>query len=590
MPATTEIIEALLTEEVLEVSVVEELLDVSIIEETIQVDYCTEVINTEVVEEIIEVEINEEVFEVFVECFGSPAPTPVVGGTGGQVFVTSVTNSGTGIIGNVVYKEHTIPENTIVLEATTDDDTVTVHFLAEGGIDYSPIVTVDGITCTNMQQYPDDRRLFYGSVPLTISTTKVVTVESSTGHHTTVTINRAEGGPQVLSCVIGTYPGVQTAAKAGDYIHVTGTVETSATEIRLEGFGAFDNSGWISISNGVFDITGRVSSRQGTYSAKVIARNGFGTEGDEFTSTNTIVLDQTVPQFVDKGISFPSGQTAFKNTEQGSQRTEVLDFTSLSYSSPNGDFAIDNSTTYEETKVITLTHPQHYNDSAVNFRITAHKVSNDTSNTFNKIIEVADVAPVVTIYQPISRLRSSPTGEIYSISARSDQNLLTAPDIDIPVSGTWTTSAFTGGPKNYTRNLKIVDADANGSGAWTWTSSPPTNRAGLSALISGNEVVGGFLGRTVTIDAWPNRECNIGTRVADVSKLRCENLSKGGTAPHGGTYFTYSSDLTDEINKFTITGPSGTIANDGWLCYNKDLNNATSNTAGTAQVIIEELV
>jgi len=583
--AECECIQVELVEETINAILTEEVIDVTLAEETIEVALVEEIIEAAIVEEIINVEIVEEIIQAnVVTCSSLNSESQL-----GQIFVTDVV-SNTGIVGNKIYEPNTVPVNAVIKEATTDDDTVTINFMVEGGLNYSPIITVDGIVCTNLQQYVNDRRLFYGSVDIVVSTTRTILVESSTGSTTSVIINRAVAGPEVLSCLIGEYPGSQTAVKFNDIVHITGTVEAGATHVRVVGNSAFQAYTWIAISGGIFDIAAYVGGGQGSgYYAVVEAKNSLGTIGNEFQSSNTIILDQLTPQFVDNGATYPSGQAAFKNNEIGYQDTEVSDFTSLVYSSPNDDFSFVDTTTYTQNKEITCTHPGSYNDSTINFRIIAYKQSNDTQATFSKVIEVADIAPIVSVSQSSTRLVSSPSGVTHTITATSNQKLADVPDLDIPVSGTWLGSGFTGGLKIFTRQISIIDSDAKGSAAWGFVGVAPKNNAGLSATITGNEVVGGFTSRTLTIAAWPNREVDLGTNVADVNKLTCENLSKGGSAPNGGTIYTYDSTITNEENEFTITSPSGIVNINGNLWYNKDQANAVSNTSGTAQIIIEEI-
>lgn len=455
----------------------------------------------------------------------------------GQIFVTDVTASD-GIIGNKIWDPNTVPANTVLQECTSDTVNVEVHFMAEGGVNYSPTVYLDGtLQASNIQQYSNDRRLFYGSIPMTLSATQTLTLSSSAGGLATVKVNLATQGPSIVDASIGPYPGTQTAAKHGDVITVSGTAETGATHVRLIAYGAFESSNWVPVAaDDTFSINGIVSSLNGLYAAQIEAKNSLGTVGATFTTTDKIVLDQAAPSIIDNGITYPAGQAAFKGTEQGIQSTTVSDFTSITYSSPNGDFSIASTTTYEQDKTLTCTNPAHYNDSAVNFKIVANKASNGTSTTFTKVIEVADVAPSVTVTQSSSRLRSSPFGTNYTITATSNQNLSSAPDIGIPVSGTWQGSGFTGGPKVYTRVIQIKDSDAKGSGAWVFN-TVPTNNAGLPATISGTQVVGGFMQRDLILPAF-GTTVQLGTAVVDTSKLQLSWTVKDpmlfqpiGTAP-----------------------------------------------------------
>jgi hypothetical protein len=162
-------------------------------------------------------------------------------------------------------------------------------------------------------------------------------------------------------------------------------------------------------------------------------------------------------------------------------------------------------------------------------------------------------------------------------------------NLTIPVSGTWQGSGFVGGPLIYTQDILITDNDNKGTAAWDWDGTVPLNRAGIPATISGSEVVAGFIARTLTIAAWPNRQVDIGTTVVNVNNLIVENLSKGGSGPNGGTIFSYSNVIDNALDEYTILDNSDNVDPNGNVWYNKDLNNAVSNTTGNAKIIIEEL-
>lgn len=559
--------------------------------------------NNIITEEALDVSITEECMDIqIIECLETAPQSP--GGQAGQVFALDVT--GAGIVSNKVYVPDTVPPNTVITDATTDNDSVEIHFMAEGGVDYSPIITVDGIECTNLQEYSNDRRLFYGSVPITVTETRVVLITSSTGTSTSVTIHRAAAGPVITSVnFINGYPGTQTEVKAGDTYDVEIHFDPTGSEpISVDIFeygalasGTYDLSStelnWGTVHKATITGTVRATGTNPVLRpCRVSSRNGFGTVGNTVDSDssgsvdgfNVILCNDLTPSFTDNGTDYPAGQNAFKDNETGTQETIVHDFTTVSYSSPNNDFSISNTTTYEQIKDIQCLNPGTYNDSVTNFRITAHRSENDTSAVFNKVIEVADTAPQITVTQPYARLRSSQAGATYTITATSDQNMASTPalSIGIPVSGTWQGTGWSGGLKVKTRDILIEDSGVKGSGDWFFDGSIPTNRAGIPATIVGQEVVGGFLARALTIDAWPNREVAIGTEVSDINKLTCENLSKGGDAPHGGTIFIYQPTTDNNLDHYTI------LNNDTW--YNCDQPNAVSNTSGTAQVIIEEEV
>jgi hypothetical protein len=128
--------------------------------------------------------------------------------------------------------------------------------------------------------------------------------------------------------------------------------------------------------------------------------------------------------------------------------------------------------------------------------------------------------------------------------------------------------------------LAIADSDTKGAASFSGLSI--TNLAGIevTAITTGAAyTVGGFVARTVTMAATPNREVLIGTLVVDTAKLLVTNFSKGGA----GVAMTYQGSTADGVDKFTITGTNT-------LLYNCDAANAGSNFSGTAQFSIEETV
>jgi len=427
----------------------------------------------------------------------------------GYIFVTGVTGAG-----NVTesYLAGTVPANAVVESANTDNDSVTISIQCEGGVNWSPAVTIDGQSVT-LSQNGSDHRVFTGSKTITVSESRTVPIVSSTGATTSVDIVRAGAGPAILTAVIGSYPGSQTATKQGDTLSITGTQESEATHIKLDGTDAFsslsgqDGNGWVAVSGTTFNITGVVSNNSGSQSVSLIAKNSLGTEGASHTSSNSITLDQASPVIGSRVVGYPVGQSAFKGTEAGTVTTTVTDFSSIVYSSPHGDFTPSNATMYEAVKTITCTNPGDYNDSSTNFRIVATKASNGTSTTANTTIEVADVAPIVTVTQPQTRLRSGgndgTSAQNYTITATSNQNLAGAPGIATGVGGTWQDAGFTGSGKVWTRTLQIHDDDTKGTGDWSF-SSIPTNNAGTNASIVGTQNNGGFVTRDISLDAFAN--------------------------------------------------------------------------------------
>jgi len=326
---------ATITESVTSAEIVEDKLSVAIHDCTsaAQSALCPAHITATITEQHLNVSLSPDVLKVQI--------TEVIGfqhageaASGGDVFVLDVTNA--GIVANKVYVADTVPADKVLQSCTTDVDNVFIYFMAEGsGRNYSPTVTVGGVVCTNLTQYADDRRKFYGSVLLSVPATATIDIESSTGQVTSVIIERAGAGPEILTCLIGSYPGSQTAVKAGDTLNISGTVETAATEVRLITAGGFVASSWQPVVAGNFSFTGTVNSASGNQTCTVEARNSIGTIGTQFDSTNSIILDQLSPIIGSMVVDYPGANLAFKNSETGTVTTSVSDFTSLLYGSPH---------------------------------------------------------------------------------------------------------------------------------------------------------------------------------------------------------------------------------------------------------------
>lgn len=431
----------------------------------------------------------------------------------GSLFIIDVTSD--NIVSNKTYVSNTIPENSVI-ESCVVDGNATIYFIAESGSSFSPIVTLEDVPCDNLQQFSDDRRLFYGSFTVLIDENKDITLISGDSS-ASVTITKAPAGPEILTAIIGSYPGSQTEAKEDDVVSITGTVNESATHIRMIDFEGFKSSDWIELTgDGTFSISGTISEENGVKLAKLEAKNQYGVIGSEKNSDNTILLNQTIPTFIDNGITYPATQGAFKLSEIGYKDTQVLNYDSILYSSPSGDFSIANASIYEQNKEITCLNPGTYNDSVINFKIEAHKESNDTTAIFEIVVYVADIAPIVSVSQSTSRLRSEDT---YTITAISDQALSSVPDISIPISGTWQGVSFvdTGDSKTFVRDILIASADVKGVGAWGFI-SVPKNLAGIDATIIGNQNVGGFIQLQLSLSPYQNT-VQLDEYISDTSKL-----------------------------------------------------------------------
>jgi hypothetical protein len=215
-------------------------------------------------------------------------------------------------------------------------------------------------------------------------------------------------------------------------------------------------------------------------------------------------------------------------------------------------------------------------------------VANDKTAIFNKVIEVADTAPTITVGQPAARLRSGgndgTSAQNHTITATSDQNLASAPDLNLGVSGggTWQGSGFAGGPKIWTRTLQVHDNDNKGTGAWT-LASPVYNNAGLSSGISGSQTNGGVVARDITFAAF-QQQAVVNCEFVTYSKIQAGIFT---ATNQQSTRHTPQGDTADAVDEYTILVMS---VNPSALWWN-DVAAAASNSSGTAQLLaLEETV
>lgn len=532
----------------------------------------------------------------------------------GWIYITDISAQGGGIVSDKVYQDP--PGNTVIQSGTSDTLDVTVNLRAS-----YPLVDVGEVISSTVPvsirkrlSRAGDTGHYAGTQDLTLSgvspyavKAQVVTPDDDAGPCGTGACDTVgiifNSAPELLSLsFIGGYPGAQTELKAGDTFAISGTTDKPANAIQMSNFGA-GTSELLAFALGTSFTTTITIADRGTATqalpARGAARNATGSFGGTrdtdalggvANGVDLVFLNNTYPSFVDNGTTYPLGQTAFKNTESGTQSTTVNNANTGAYTSPHGDFSVSNPGVIATVKTITCTNPGDYNDSSTNFRIVATRTANDASATFNKTIEVADTAPSLTVTQPQTRLRADTPAEQYTITATADQNIIAAPDVGIPVGGNWVGGGFAGGSKIWTRTIEIEDGDVTGIAPWI-LSTPIANRALISGTsITGDENVGGFISRTLTIAAWPAREAFIGHNVVSTAKLVVENLSKAGAGPNGGTIFSYLNTLTNTLDSYTITQPSGVLNPAGNVWYNLDQPNAVSNTTGSALVIVEEEV
>jgi hypothetical protein len=497
----------------------------------------------------------------------------------GGIFITDIVPTGVGNVGQKVRSSGNIVLDTCI----SDTNLVTVSIIAiTGHTNFIPNATVNERSVVLVAS--PDRPMFTGSVDIDLQGNQIVTAVHEDGAFHQVEVMPDEV-PIILSAYFANgYPGSQTELKFGDNFDISLLVHLPIIAIEIQDFGACSYNNISVASNTQHVVSATIANRGASLqalSARIRVQKATGTWSQWYDTSNTVNLNNLYPSVSINSISYPPGQGAIKNSETALVLNSCSNFNTILYSSQTSELSFNNNSTYEPTKAATRI-AGNYNATSQNVLITATRLANNATSTANSIVKISNISPTISISTPYQRLRSGGTNgaavQNYTITLSSSQQLSSAPSLNAP-TGTWITN-FTGGPTNYNRTLQIHDNDSKG--IFSFNSLFAISLSGLQATVisSGQDyTIGGFVFRTLIVPAYPIREVNIGTEVINTAKLRCTNLSKGTT---GSLNFTYQATTTEAINKFTVVN--------GNTWYNCDGANASSNTTGTMQIEIEEVV
>lgn len=473
-----------------------------------------------------------------------------------------------------------------------------------GHTNYKPVIAVNGINAT--MTIKGEGPVWTGEALITLpapvnGTSKITAVhEDNAVSECNVTL---EAIPVVQSAIFtSAYPGAQTELKAGDKMNITVTSDVDVVGYEVADYGAFIAASGSFTAGKTQAIANLVIADRGTttlpqaFKVRVKKANGsWSTWYDTATAGNVelkhvVKLNNTQPDIQFGTITYPTNQSAIKAGESATVNHTVTNYDTIAYAST--ELTIASPAAYSPAKAVTYL-AGNYNVSTQNFTVTATRAANGAVKTAGVVVFIANVLPTITLSLPATRLRSGGNNgtvvQKHTITITSSQALKDQPSLNAP-EGTWADASWTPNAAKtiWTRGLNVHDNNAKGT--FTFNSLQATSLSGtVQNAFSGSAdyVLGGFVFRTLTVPAFPNREVAIGAYVADATKLRCTNLGKGAT---GSLNFTYQAAVGDVVNKYTITAPTGVANNKGNLWYNCDAANASSNTAGTMKIELEEAV
>lgn len=518
---------------------------------------------------------------------------------GGAVFITNVRpQNPNDNVGDKVF----VPGD-ITLEAclSTTNNVIVDLIAITGSTRFTPIVRVNGVLVELTARPNSD--VFDGSVLVTVPSNGILKAVHNDGAEWETEVE-LDSAPAITSAIFTSgYPGAQTEAKAGDQFNISVTADVGIVAYEIADFGAFTASNGVANGNTTVTITARNVADRGT----TVSDRGFrirvqkatgawsewynSTQGGSANLVNVIRLNNLYPVITFGATTYPLNQAALKGAESAVVNHTITNADSALYSS-SGQLSITNPLAYQPAKTVTRISGT-YNNSTPNFTVTAYRAANGAETTALRVVTIASVAPTIAITTPAARLRSGGSNgtavQNHVITITSNQALIEAPSMNAP-AGTWAGSGFVGNANGtvWTRTLRVSDSDTKGTFSWNSLNAKSLSGIDVTTITSGPDyVLGGFVFRTITVPAFPNRQAAIGTDVALTSKLRATNLSKGGT---GSINILYQSSIANTPDRYTITGPSDVANPQGNLWYNCDAANASSNTSGVMQIEIEEIV
>ena len=350
-----------------------------------------------------------------------------VGGEGGNsisggtfAFFSNVENN----IGPVTQDYYSTPTTGTFLSGITVDtaEDLKVYLRWDGPIhDYIGSGSIEGMPIPEDQiiELGNFTRRFEGYLDNVSFTGQSYISGEANGQSALISLSELGAGPTPISLTINNIssaiekPGTElgtTHLKGDDQINVTAIFNTNDVDaIQVYDSGISDGiaeSSYPLNDNGDGTYTATIpititNDRNGAQSVYVIARNSFGTSGNQSASSNQINLDQTYPSI---SASDPS---SYNGRSDGLRDGESTTFTNTisNWSNGNGDtvfysgltnnISITNDTVFENPKTVSYANGI-YNDSD-NLTIRAVRVNNGAVDSDDVKIKIANPPQISAI-------------------------------------------------------------------------------------------------------------------------------------------------------------------------------------------------
>lgn len=336
-------------------------------------------------------------------------------------------------------------------------------------------------------------------------------------------------GPVIIDIIFDStpYPGVQTELKTGDTVNVHFTFDTdnvnriffsndeNTTNNTYRSINTTNKTGSVSV-----DVSTTHASDTLTFAKSVKAKAqstaSHYTYGDYKVSTDTINVNNQYPQVLSNGVTYPGGQNGIKAGETAQVSLEaryVGSSPSYLYTHPTGQLktpvAEEEDTSHADDVYVLPKRVEYnsgqYNISTSNISLTVTRKENGAITTGTAVVNIANVAPTITITSNSgNRMRSGgndgTSSQNYSVRIDSDQQLTNTPSIVVPVGsiGSWSANSQ---KTRYTTTMNVHDDDPKGSHTYTGMSATGITGLSTNVISSGDAYTfGGFVARQLNIN------------------------------------------------------------------------------------------
>jgi plastocyanin len=277
---------------------------------------------------------------------------------------------------------------------------------------------IDGqqIPTGNIIQLGDYTRRFEGYISGLDLAGKTSITGVANGFTGVISLEEAGPGPTALHVTLDNIanaipkPGENlgsSALKGADKINIFATFSTNdVTGIKVYDSGAcnlieYDNYSLLDTGDGNYTATIPVSInslRSGPHTVSIVAKNAFGTAGDDTNSLNTVILDQTYPSIsASSPASYNGRNDGLREGESTTFSNSISNWTASSsdsvlYSGLSDEITVSNSGTFEDPKSVA------YNDGifneSQNLNIYASRDYNGATDSSDIVIKIAN-GPIV---------------------------------------------------------------------------------------------------------------------------------------------------------------------------------------------------